>query len=527
MQGVKAHGLRFLTVGLFFSFLLWGVRSHSQSWYFQDETEHVTVGWMISAFDRQLYSTLSTNHQPLPVLVGALLAETIPHDTLFQFIDRLRISMWFLAFFASLFLTWRFKWRGVVATILTYSLGHYFLAWHVLAESLAVPAVLWLLLFLADNWWPLDAPPSQVRQSLDAVLTGLAIWWLGFTLLPLWPFAALSLVLSWQLFTTQERRLLLGSIFLPSLFLTWWFNPFYWWQETIVNNVLYFIPYETGHDPWHYLRLVAYPFFHIFSLNSPIARFYLAMVVLLLTLLVVKRPIIKWSRKNIFKVIGLFILVLCLNPRISQPNVTFYQGFHLFTYVAGVSVVISLGTEAIFSHFSSSRKNKMIAYSLGGLMVLLLINNLSWLSRPPDKLSEYYINYDTFQAYGNALKTISQPGNTLMTGPDGAGYMNMMAQLPLAGRQNFHLSWAYRTPYLRQAWLAMIKEHPPTFIYFNLGSDEYSAVLRPLLKTEYVALQRADGSPTLLHIRRDAMNDVSPSQWQALEAQAFRKPSLD
>lgn len=517
MPTPRALLLRFLPVlcvVIFFGLLFVGVRNQSHSWYFQDETEHVTLGWMLTEFGRHLYVDLSTNHQPIPILVGGALAKLIPAVTFFEFIDRLRIGMWAVAAVTSAVIALRFRWAGVIAVILTYSLGHYFFAWHVLADSLVVPAVIWVLL----------ASAKASQKKLDHLLFGAALFWIVFNLVPLWPFAVATAAHYIWLNRKSSWVWLLPGVVLPTLILWIFVNPFHWWQETVINNVFYFIPYEAETDSWHYFRLLTYPLQHLPYLSSPIARFYLGGFLLLMGAAAFVKPK-KWQQSQLLQLVFFIGVLFLLNPRISVINVSFYSGFHLFPYLAGVATMIGIAGQILWQKpLTVQRRYVLLAGGIG--LIILLGSNMGWIWEKRDKMSDYYIQYDTFQAYGTALKTISQTGDTLMTGPDGAGYMNMMADLPLAGRQNFHLEWAYRVPYLRQVWLEMIEKQPPTFIYFDLQDDSYSHILKPLIESKYVVLRRRDGTPTLLRMRKDAAERVEPAQWQKFEEQAFQQPQL-
>jgi hypothetical protein len=123
---LRTHFWRCALFLVFFAILFIGVRNQSMSWYFQDETEHVAVGWMLIHFHRQMYTDLSSLHQPLPIFVGGILSRIIPFTTFFECIDRLRISMWLFALVTSFVMTLRFRWKGLLAVFLTYSLGQYF-----------------------------------------------------------------------------------------------------------------------------------------------------------------------------------------------------------------------------------------------------------------------------------------------------------------------------------------------------------------------------------------------------------------
>ncbi len=192
--------------------------------------------------------------------------------------------------------------------------------------------------------------------------------------------------------------------------------------------------------------------------------------------------------------------------------------------MAGISVLISVILSYVYSYFKTSTNAKKILIAECIFVFLVLINNLQWVWEKRDKLTDYYIKYDTFQAYGNALKIIKNDGDSLMTGPNGVGYLNMMSGIPIFGKQNFHLEWSYRVPYLRDYWLEMMENEPPTFIFFNLENSSHSQILKPILDQKYIMLKRSDGSDTQLYILKNALKKITYEQWRNFENQSFIIP---
>lgn len=512
----------FLTT-IFFIFLFFGVKNQSQALYFQDETEHITLGWMITDYHKDLYTFLSTNHQPLPILFSVF-TKFIPYSTLFEFIDRIRVFMWVFALGSSLFLSIRFRYKGAIASIITYSLAHYFFGWHVLAESITLPAVLYSILFLLSNFT--ERRKKIVR--LNSILFGLSCFWMVFNLVVLWPFVLISIIF----YTYKIRKidfLFLFSFFVLTMFLFLYINPFDWFRESVFNNIKYFIPFEPKNGFIHYLKIIIYPAAHVAYLKSIIGRYYLISIVLIAQYFFVLKNYFykKTTKKKVIKLImnvfAIFILITSLNTRISDFNVMFYNGFHLYSYIAGLSAIASI---CLVKSIEVLLKNKNFfgVFVIIIMTFLLVINNTSWVFENRNKLSDYYIKYDTFQAYGTALKIIKKPTDSLMTGPDGVGYLNMMADIPTAGKQNFHLEWSYRVPYLRDYWIDMVNNNQPTFIYFNLDQNSHSKILKPIIEKHYAPVVRKSGDDTLLYMKKESINDVFEEQWVEFEEQLFEKP---
>lgn len=511
---MERKGLLLIILGVWFGVIFYGLESHSQSLYFQDETEHVTVGWMVSRFGRKLYSDLTSNHQPIPIFAGMVLAETIPYNTLFQFIDRLRSMMVVFQMLAGGLLVLRFGRKGLVTVVLYTSFIYFYFGWYVLAESLAAPMVAWVMLELLAVKGV--GKKSEVIKK-EWVGLSLVVGVAGFTLLPLWLF----LIASWWWRMTnldkRERVKALLVLLVVAVAVCCWVSPGDWWRETVINNVRYFLPFEGGLSVAKMGRLLVFPLLGLSHLGFGPARFYVVGFLLLVMYgLSCRREKRKgvWVRGLIF-----WMLLFSLNLRVSSPADIFYSGFGLFPYAAGFSALVA---QAVVE----SRGRKQIV--LGLMTLSMLWGNSAWVGEKVDKMNEYFVNYGTFEAYGRAIEAIAPDGASLITGPDGAGYMNMMANVPVAGRQNFHLNWAYRTPELREAFEEMLGSNPPTFVYFVEDENNgFYRMLKPRLESDYVALKRRDGSETRLMVNRQVLVLVTEQQWLKLEDLFFQRPEIE
>lgn len=514
--------LPFVILALWFAVLFVGLKQHSQSFYFQDETEHVTNGWMLVEFGSKLYTEVTSNHQPLPILAGAGLMEVIPYNTLFQLIERLRLSMLLFQLVTAVVIVARFRWRGLLAVMLYSSLSFYFFGWYVLAESLAAPAIVWVVLALLETKRS-KATATHTSTSLDktTIVTQVALWWLFFNLLPLWPLVGLSQLWLWFHSTWLQRKLALAINLVLSVLLFLLVNPFDWFREAIMNNVQFFLPYEKTLTADILPRLIFLPFLSFLSPESATARFMAGCTFLLVALAIYWRKKLK-QPYVILRIVFLVGLLLSLNTRVSDPEAIFYSGFHLFPYLAALSAVVAFGATEFFK---LSKKLPTVLRLLPAAFVILIVATSNpWLFSPSNKMSEYFIQYSTYEAYGKAIATVAPESATLLSGPDGAGYMNIMGNIPIAGRQLFHLQWAYRSPMLHDAFMNMLENNPPTFVYFPaIDENGFYDALQPKLATDYLPLQRTDGSNTQLMMRKDVLPSVSEEQWQQLEAESFRR----
>lgn len=507
------------------------MRQQTHSWYFQDETEHVTNGWLIHEFGRTLYLNISTNHQPIPILFGGWVSQLIPYQTLFEFISRLRQCMFFWHFGLAVLLTLRFRWRAVIATLLTQSLAYQFFGWYVLAESLVIPAVLFCVLLLLERLYETPANKKMPNKVFDAAALGLSCAWLFFNALWLWPFAALSGLL-YVAQAVQRKREETGKISLPNevwvtltaalvvvFALFTQFPPLDWYRESVRNLIVYFIPFEASKGGWlKYMQVLLYPALGFSALQSRLAAVFAAFALTL--------PVSGWlatKKKQWWLGLVVFIFVTSLNPRVSQMPATFYEGFHLWPYIAGISATLASFAWVTWLHATTRSRRFLVVFSWIAIVAAMTYYNIDWWTERKDRFNEYNIQYGVYDSHARAIGALAHPGDTILAGPDGHGYIHMMAGLPTAGKQLFHLDWANRVPDLRTYFENMLRTEPPTFIYYKTDDGAVSRVLMPLLATEYTELVWIDRTRSHLYINKKAAALRSEAEWKKLEDLLYRR----
>jgi hypothetical protein len=500
--------LPFIFLLIFFVLQFIALRNHSQSFYFQDETEHVTLGWMMEEYGSALYKDLSTNHQPLPILTGAVFSKVINSQTLFQLIERLRIGMFLFNFLLSIFIVFRFRWKGLLSVLFLQSLAYLYFGWYVLAESLVTPFVSLIVLYLLEKLF------EKKKSSIsDLGVMSFSLFWVAFNLLPLWPFVGLvSLVYLFNL-SFKDRKIFIGLIGFFTLLLFTQIPFFNWVEETFYHLVKYYLPYNQELGSFGVLQIILLPLTSVFYLQNEVARFLFFGLLLIIFL---SRDTIK-KRKDWLQLGLVIFLVIFLNNRVTDVKKVFFEGFHLYPFIGGFSALVSF---VVIKGLSYKRIWRSL---LVGLVVsFLILGNMGWFWESKDKVSEHNIQYGEQQAFASALEVLKDSEDRLLTGADGYGYINMVSGLPLADRQNFHLDWSYRVPKLRAEFKEMIINNPPEFIYFKTNSSDYYKELT--LEDNYVELLRGDSSATNLYIHKTKAQSISENQWYDLIGQSFIKP---
>ncbi len=499
--------------------LFLGLRKNTQSFNFQDETDHVAVGWMMNNFDKSLYIDLSTNHQPIPVLLGALLMKIISFGTLFELIERIRISMFVFHFLAGAFLVWRFKEKGLFATLLTHSVGYYFFAWHVLAESIAIPAVIYLVLLVLERVLTKTTVSDQQRL-VDTVLAALALVWCGFTLLPLAPFCVLAAGALFLTATKKERIYAASTALIAVAAMFSFISPSDWYRETIYNNTHFWIAYEEPLSAAQWFAVALFPFL---SFLKPFNRNSLMLSVPILILLggwlyryfKNHSSLKKINFTYVWKAAFVYLLLISLNSRIYEYPVAFWTGFHLYPFIAGFFSIFGV---VFFETFKAKKALHSAALVL--VILPLIVLNTPWILEDKDKLNEYHVQYGTRDSYAQLIAVFKTEGDTFFSGSDGYGYMNITSGLPIAGRQLFHLQWAYRSPELRTEFHEMLEHTPPPFVYFTEDTSGYHTDFQPVLKAGYSEVLQY-GKKTHLYFSNAKIANITEQQRQYMEEKDF------
>lgn len=509
-----------VAVVLFFATIFPTFRLHAHSFQFADEAEHVTMGWMMVEHGAVLYRDLSTNHQPMPFWLSAIFWKLFSFENLFMAIDRLRLFALALTAGGSLLLALRWRWWGALASVLVYISAPIFFGWHILQELLLPMSVLMILGLLIDQWQLWLLPKPQWARWFDPIMMAVSLWVLFFSHAMMWPWVALTSLLWMMSANSWSRRLFVWSGVMlfgfTSLILDWGM----WWQESVSNLFIYYVMPESGATTLALrLKPLIYPFLFFDKLSNPLAWRWLlpALVVLLgFAILALRAP------KQRFSLLLLILLVMLLNLRRSDGPSAFYQAFHLWPLWAGWMGLLSLVAVKFWE-----KGNLVLRGVLLALLTLWLAWSGGWVIEKKDRLNEFFIQYGDMESFGRALRIVKLPGDRLLTGPAGQGWVNIVADLPLAGRQHAHLPWAWRSPRLRKDFLELLRDNSPTFIYYPmLDGRDYSSLLIPVLDDRYLEITRADGRLTGLFMLRSQTDKIESEKWADFADLFFTNPSI-
>lgn len=488
-------------VGVVASLLLWAWYPLHQTLPFGDEAEHVVLGWQMLEHNHPLYSQLSTNHQPIPIYLGGILAHSIQFQVLFDFISGLRLAMWMWWVVWGMAIVVRFGVKGLIAWACAVVAAPLLLGFYVLAESLVAPAIVYLVLLLSSR-----GKVGNTSSRLDLLVSLLLLLFIFLSHASSWLFVVgCGAILSY----TYRTRLIVPAIIVGVIGFAIVGYPIAWFEETVRNVALYFVPFMHGDDSlllWIFKLL--YPFVSFFHLHQPLG--------LMVTVLAL--PVMFGLFHAPFRGYRLVVaVVLLLNTRLDSFEHAYYGGFHLYPLLAGLSGLVVWN---IPSNFSSK-------LALGMGMCIVIAAPWVWFSpNRSNTFNDYMVSYGDAEAYGKAIHILKAPGDELFAGEFG-GYMTLVAKLPLYADQHALLPWSWQVPKLQDRFVNKIASELPAFVYFDNDSNPFFTHWKTQAEDNYLQLRRSDGGDTRLYVLQSRLLELDQTTWEKFESEAFLLPSIN
>ena len=493
-------------------------RFQAFQYVFNDETDHIAVGYFVFRYGQRLYRDIITIHQPLPVIIGGVFSLLARRANIYTFVSDMRLLMCLYWLLTGWLLTWRFRGRGFLVSAAGFILQPAYFGLFVLAEALVWPAVAFLLLTLGEKlihkktsvYWP---------EWLADLVWGVSCGYLIFNLLPMAPFIIVATLAYWWPARHKKRQLfskitrVMAGWLLVAIGWSFWISPAAWWQQTVVNF-------------WHYwsddislkpLTLVAGYLTQLFYPFLSALWAWPRLDFLCLSLLIVYPLYYCWCRKRpvFWQLVFGYWLVTLLNNRVNIPDKSLWEGFHLLPFMIGLLVWLVMAWNLLWSQIDNHYQIAAVI-----ITVVWLWGVGGWLRQPAKRQETYEINYLPQQSLVNVIESLKKPDDRLLTGEEGYGYLNLLTDLPFADEQNFHLAWSWRVPSLKYSFYQTMSEKPPAFIYFpKLTGHGFPDTLRhQWLPASYQVVVNPGGTGSGLFVHQSRVNELSDEQMRRLEA---------
>ena len=502
-----------LSVVFFFSFVFYEV-------YFRmigvfgcfDQCFNYVAGFFLGQ-GRHLYSEIFFNHQVLMAYLSFLIQQLTRPQTLYQLVLYHRVFVFLYSLIWDILLSKRFRLKGVGFVIFYELTKYYFFGHFFLPEGLLVYPVVYLF----GLWWEGDKSRlSRPDYLAAAVFTWLAIF-LREVYIPL-AFCLYCLILLQGKFN-QVKKLSVGVFFLLTC-LTLLFLPLkeYFFQVFKLNLLTTASAEirEQGLGGLGSLKIFLYPFSLLYGGKWNNLRQYLFGVDLVFLTSVFY---FVWSTKKIKQTFLLFFLLGLAAVRWVVPGTVYYEAFHLLSWYALFLMAVFF---LLFDFLKKKAKGlfRIFLCVLPLCLIFLLLSPISYLKGKNNRVEEFTVNYAQYYTYGQAIKTLAAPSDTLfldlwddliyyqagiLPAYPYALYTPVMSDFPLYNN-------------LREK---MFLTDPPDFYYaYCNDTSVLSSPLPKKVMDQYLSLN-LNGKRSCLYVKKNKLKSIPSSKWEEISTLGF------
>ncbi|MCL4382902.1 MAG: hypothetical protein M1575_00385 [Patescibacteria group bacterium] len=504
----------FLTIFFLFTIISWrAFQSHIFNFHFVDEDENIVAGYYMTKGEK-LYSDIFSHKQPLPAVISMAEQKIQRPNSLYLLIKRHREFVYFYSFIWSVILILAFGSVGLIFSLSVEIVKQFLLGNLFLSESLILfPLV--LLIGLLIKIIKKKTLCSHLDLSLIS-LSSILIIFLQFTLIPL-VVAALTTTL---MITKKKRYFFFFTVFLGLIFFVT-IGFFVDYREYLVNtkNAISSI-YLTGNSvggpgkmilnsvlrPAEIMRLRGMSDWLVFQKGLSIVYLFSFFL-----LFVTKKEL----RKTLF---AGFVFLGLANLRITDPEATFYGGFHGLPWLG---LFLWLTIWQLFSLPNDNVGKKMMRKNLVSYVLVLICVVGFWrfgsflindYYRKTNRETDWYVNFSRLYDFGQTIKILSKPGDKLMVLP-AEQLIYWQSGLPHASR--FLYVYLFINPKYKKELYEYWEKSPPEFLY-----DEQNMDLFKKWQYDYIRVKR-ENNDTPLFIRKDKLQELEVWQLEGIKLMKF------
>lgn len=480
---------------------------------FVDEDDNfVTGAWILKG--QKLYKDMFFQHQPSATYISAAIQKVTQPNSFFLLVKRHRELIYFYSAIAFFLLTLRFGFVGFLTALLYETTKFYLLGNLFLAETLAIPPFLFIIGLIYES----IQKKKKLSSKFNLGIALISAIFIQISLLPLTPFAIVSLVIIWYLSTKPLRSFLLKFVVIYILFFSFiiikYFSATDYLKDTVFITSTQNIPSEVGNLGTFIARFFFYP---IFAFNFQNSGFYLVFKVL--SIIFVISLIFLVRRKNYIIVLLSILFFLLTNLRPSHFGL-FTSGFHLLPMygvllwlaVLNVNIIIS-GTKAkIF-------KMLILCILLGPLILFSLLSYRKEVTTSFNREDSLYINYSPKFDYGEAVRLLSKPDDQLLVGSSDS-LIYWQSQLLPSSPFFYTYDFMYKSDPIRQEVSADFSNNLPKFFYFNGDFEKDPIYGSQIANYSNVRLR---GKSSHLYVLKRQLKNITDDKWTEVKRLGFTK----
>lgn len=469
---------------------------------------------------KTLYSQIFFNHQPLMAYLSYGIQAVLQPKTLYELVLYHRRFIIFFSLLMNFLIIFRFRWVGA-GFVLFYETTKYYLFGSFFLPEAVITFPLVYLLGLAWEGFQKKQP-----SSLDLLISGVFAWFVIFTRTPFIP-VALFLYASILLQKGKNKKLKYLSlvIFLFLYFFTLLSLPLRdYFFEVFIVNLQTTIPSEAKTMEINgigILKAFLYPFLIIFGKGKwNYFRFILAG----LDLVFLASAVFLVARLKKIKPTLLMMVVLGLSAiRLVEPGTIFYEAFHMLPWHALFIMTIFLFLHQVYL----SKQDKQLFFILFLVLIVVFayttISRQSFIWEKANREEEWTTNYAHYFVYGEAIKQLAEPGDTLFL-ERWDDLIYWQSGLDSSYQYSLYTPVMTNFPKYNNARTKMFQEKPPDFYYaFPLNESSYSSQLPQDIRNDYLQLYQ-NNEPTPLYLRKTKLPEITEEQWKKARKLGFYLP---
>lgn len=471
-----------------------------------DDCFNIVGGYFILQ-GRTLYSEIFFNHQPLMAYLSAGIQAVSDPINIFALILAHRKFIFIFSIIMNLLIAARFKLAGIGFILFYETTKFYVFGDRFLAEAIIVYPLAYLLGLV---WYKLN---NKELYKIEYILTAILSWFIVFLREPFIPVALFLFILI--LLGQKLTRIKIVSIaifILLTFFLLLKFS-----LKDYIFNVITINKNLTINQELNPLKIFFYPIYTLFDGES---GFFRTILIILSLWFITAAGLLVLKMKKA-RAIGLIIFILGLvNIRYVVPGKPFYEAFHIAPWYGMFIFTIFIFLQSLWN-MQVIQKIKYVVISLLITFFIYIVSPQSFLWDKINQHEEFIINYGTYLSYGETIKILSLPGDTLFV--DGFDELiHWQANLPSSYKYSWYTSLMPYIPRYSQARLAMFEKNPPDIYYGSCPKEKADIRLLPKgYKSLYVNLVDINNKPTCLYIKKDSLDKISQNQWKRAKEFGF------
>ncbi|MCR4264209.1 MAG: hypothetical protein NUV98_05840 [Candidatus Roizmanbacteria bacterium] len=483
---------------------------------FDDCHNFVTGYFMLKG--RQIYSEIFYNHQMIMPFISYIIQAVTSPDSLYSLVQYHRIFVISFSFIASAGLILRFKWRGVLFSLLYEPVKFYYLGDRFLPEAL-IP---YLLAYLLGIVWA--SVKSKKLMRTDAVLAGILTWLIVFLREPYAPTALLlfgSLLFFNRTSKTARLSVIIFTIFTAVTLLSVPVSDYLFTVGTVNQNTVFTMEASSNNLFGGGIATVLfYPFVILMHLPEALSGRWLYGLSVLYVLLAGWH--VKTKKHILFLVVSFAALALAA-IRYVPAGAVFYEAFHMLPWLGLFIMTVSLLVYEMFTSHTGK-----IRYLTPALLVSVwlfsIVNPKSYLYENIDTFREFTDGYAHYQRNGDVIKKLSQADDTVFV-ELWDDIMYWQTGLDSSYQYGLYTPLMAAFPRYTEVRNEMFAEYPPDFYYCSDGYTYESNQLIPeQYALEYIELIE-NNEPSCIFIHRSKLHEISEEQWKMSEDLGFTLPS--